>query len=91
MTLSFGLSYGWATINLLDLEDANSTFSTGPLTKQETSLVISIVNIGGFAGNWLVLPLSGIYGVKQAIHLLGIPILVRNKIIFKNTKSMSLK
>lgn len=77
LTLSFGLSTGWATINLLELENANSTFPTGPLTKQETSLVISLINVGGFVGNWLVLPLSGLVGVKRATHLLGIPIVVR--------------
>lgn len=77
MTLSFGLSTGWATINLLELENENSTFSTGPLTKQQTSMVISLINVGGFAGNWLVLPLCSFVGVKRAIHLLGIPIVVR--------------
>lgn len=78
MTLSFGLSTGWATINLLELENKNSTFSTGPLTKQETSLVIAIMNVGGFTGNWLVIPLGTLVGLKRAIHMLGIPIVVRS-------------
>lgn len=68
---------GWASINLLELENENSTFSTGPLTKQETSLVISLINVGGFAGNWLVLPVCGFLGVKRATHTLGILIVVR--------------
>lgn len=78
LTLSFGTSTGWATINLLELENENSTLAMGPLTKQQSSLVISFINVGGFAGNWLVLPLCGFFGVKRSIHLLGIPLVVRN-------------
>lgn len=55
----------------------NLQFSTGPLTKQETSVVISISNVGGLAGNWLVLPLGGIVGLKRATHMLAIPMIVR--------------
>lgn len=77
MTLSFGISNGWATINLLELENENTTLATGPLTKQQTSLVISLLNVGGFAGNWFVLPLCGFVGAKRSIHLLGIPLVVR--------------
>lgn len=77
MTLSFGMSNGWTTINLLELENENSTFATGPLTKQQTSWVIGLMNVGGIAGNWLVLPLSGFLGLKRTIHVLGIPIVVR--------------
>lgn len=76
MTLSFGLSSGWATINLLELESENSTFPTGPLDQHESSLVISIANIGGFLGNYIILPLSKFIGIKRTIHFLCIPLIV---------------
>lgn len=40
ITFSLGIATGWATINLVELKNENSTFPTGPLTMQESSLVV---------------------------------------------------
>lgn len=67
---------GWATINFIDLQQENTTFPTGPLTLEEATLVTSLTNIGGFIGNFAILPLSDKFGMKRAIHLAGIPLVV---------------
>lgn len=76
MALSYGMSNFWATINLLELESENTTYPTGPLDEQESALVISIVNVGGLLGNFMVLPISQRIGIKRTIHLLCVPIIV---------------
>lgn len=77
MTLSFGLSDGWITINYLELQNENTTLSTGPLTSDQLPFVISIANIGGIVGNFVIVPLSRAIGTKRSIHLLVIPLIVR--------------
>lgn len=77
LVLSFGTTNGWATINFNDLQSANSTFTTGPLNLEEASLVVSLVNIGGFIGNFAILPISQIVGAKRTLHILGLPLIVR--------------
>lgn len=67
---------GWATINFIDLQQENTTFPTGQLTLEEATLVTSLTNIGGFLGNFAILPLGEKYGLKRAIHLMGIPLAV---------------
>lgn len=76
LTLSFGASSGWATINFIDLQQENTTFPTGPLSLEEATFVTSIVSIGGFVGNFAILPVSNKVGVKRAIHFMGIPLIV---------------
>lgn len=77
VTLSFGLSDGWITINYLELQNENTTLSTGPLTSDQLPFVISIANIGGIVGNFVIVPLSRAIGTKRSIHLLVIPLIVR--------------
>lgn len=77
LTLSYGLSDGWGQINFLELQNENTTFSTGPLTSEESALVISIANIGGFIGNFMIVPISRAIGTKRSIHLFGVPLVVR--------------
>lgn len=77
LTFSFGISSGWTTINLLELQNEKSTFSTGPLNQRETSFVVSIVCVGAFFGNYIVLPTGRVIGIKRTIHLLSIPLIVR--------------
>lgn len=76
LTLSFGVSSGWSTINFIELQNENSTFSTGPLSLDEASLVVSLINIGGFVGNFAILPISKFIGIKRTIHLFGLPLIV---------------
>lgn len=70
------MASGWASINILELQNKNSTLAMGPITQQETSIVISILNIGGFFGNFVILPLSRLIGIKRTIHILSIPLIV---------------
>lgn len=79
LTLAYGLSDGWAQINFIELQDENSTYSTGPLNSEELALIVAIANIGGFIGNFAVLPISQLIGVKRAIHLFGVPLIVCEK------------
>lgn len=76
LTLSYGLSDGWISINLIELKSENTTLSTGPLTMEQLSLVISISNIGGIIGNLAIVPISRAIGIKRAIHLFVIPLIV---------------
>lgn len=78
MTFSFGISSGWANINLLELQNEN-TFSTGPLNQQETSIVMSIMCVGALTGNIIILPIGQVIGIKKTIHLFSIPIIVRKR------------
>ncbi|XP_055308694.1 facilitated trehalose transporter Tret1-like isoform X2 [Sitodiplosis mosellana] len=75
LTLSYGLTTGWATINFNELQSESSTFSTGPLSIEELSLVIGIVNLGA-VGNFLILPASQVIGIKKTIHLFGLPLIL---------------
>lgn len=76
MTLSYGLSTGWGTINNVELQNANTTYGTGPLTESQASLIVALPNFGGFIGNFAIVPISMYFGVKKTIHLLGIPLIV---------------
>lgn len=71
MAYSFGFSNFWTAANLLELKSVNSTFPTGPLSQQESAIVVAILNLGGLLGNFIILPLSEIIGIKQTLHSLG--------------------
>lgn len=73
--MSFGIVSGWATINYNELQNGNSTFATGPLKLEEASLVVSILNLGGFIGNFAIVPISQFIGIKRTLHFLG-PLLI---------------
>lgn len=81
LTLSIGIVSGWATINFNELQNENSTYTTGPLTLEQSSMVVAIENIGGFIGNFAILPLIPFVGVKRLIHLLGLPMIVSSILI----------
>lgn len=86
LTMSFGASSGWGTINFNNLQQQNTTFPTGPLTLDEAALVTSFGNIGGFIGTFGILPISRHFGFKRAIYLMGIPLVVSwTKITFRKT------
>ncbi|XP_031623613.1 facilitated trehalose transporter Tret1-like [Contarinia nasturtii] len=76
LTLAFGIQSGWAMINFSELQNKNSTFSTGPLTLDEVTLVVSLVNIGGFFGNFAIMSVSKWCGIKRTIHLFGLPLII---------------
>lgn len=78
LTFSFGTATGWATINFNEFQNENSTFPTGPLNLEEASLVVSLINLGGLFGNFIVLPMSHMFGIKRTIHLFGVPLIVRD-------------
>lgn len=78
LTFFVGMSGGWSTINFNEFQSENSTFPTGPLNLEEASLVVSLINLGGFVGNWLVLPMNNALGIKLTIHLFGVPSIVRH-------------
>lgn len=72
-----GLATGWATINLVELQSENSTFPTGQLSLQESSLVVSLFNVGGLIGNFITVPIAQAIGVKATIHFFAVPLIVR--------------
>ena len=78
LAFAFGHVSGWATINFVDLQSENGIFPSRPLTLEEASLVVSIVNIGGFLGNFTALPIIHRFGIKRTIHICGVPIIVRD-------------
>lgn len=78
LTFFFGSQIGWATINFLEFQSVNSTLPTGQLTLDESSLVISLVNVGGFIGNFAILPIGQLFGIKRTIHLFVLPSIVSN-------------
>lgn len=75
--MSCGEFSGYATINFNELQSENSTLASGPLSLEEASLVVSLYNVGGFIGNFAILPITHLIGVKQTIHVLGVPLIVR--------------
>lgn len=79
MSISVGTLDGWSTINFVDLQNDNSTFTMGPLTANEAALINSISHIGALVGNFAVAPISTIIGIKHTIHLCALPIIVRTK------------
>ncbi|XP_031623912.1 facilitated trehalose transporter Tret1-like [Contarinia nasturtii] len=76
LTLSYGLTSGWATINFNELQSENTTFPTGALTLEEGGLVVSLLSVGGFIGNFAILPISQMIGIKKTIHLFGVPLIL---------------
>ena len=76
MVYSFGFSNFWTAINMLELKSANSTFPAGQITEHESSTVVAILNLGGLLGNFIVMPLSQIIGIKQTLHTLGLVMIV---------------
>lgn len=79
MPFTFSMLYGWPLINLIDLQDANSTLPMGSLSVHETTLVISILNAGALIGNFGVVPIIYMIGPKKTIHMFSIPIIVSRK------------
>lgn len=80
LSFGFGLCLFWSTINLMELKSENSTFPTGPMTEEQSSIYVSISNIGGLTGNFIILPISQFIGVKNTIHILSVPMIVSNGI-----------
>lgn len=76
LTLSYGLTSAWTTINFSELRSENSTFATGPLTLGECSVAVALLSFGGLIGNYAILPISQMIGIKHTIHLFGLPLIV---------------
>lgn len=85
LTFTFGTASGWATINFIELQTENSTFPAEPLKLEEASLVVSLVNLGGFIGIFVVLPMIHLWGVKRSIHISAMAFIVRNLIEKRNS------
>lgn len=77
LTLSYGFISGFATIYFNDLKSANSTFPAGPLTDDQLKYAITSEKIGGLGGNFAIVPLMQLFGVKRTIHLLSLVLIVR--------------
>lgn len=72
-SFGYGTLYGWATINFVELQSDNTIYPVKNLTLNEVSLIVSIINVGGLIGNFVVLPISV---CKKTCHLLSIPLFV---------------
>ncbi|XP_055296384.1 facilitated trehalose transporter Tret1-like [Sitodiplosis mosellana] len=81
LVLSYGWSSGWSSINLNELENAASTYSVKGLSKDETSLVISILYAGSFTGTCIVIAISQMIGIKRTIHLFGLPLVASSLLL----------
>lgn len=76
MAFSFGNSSGWGTINFVELQQENTTFPIGPFTLEEATFVATAMNIGGFLGNFGILPITPILGQSRALCLMAVPLIV---------------
>lgn len=76
MAYSFGFSNFWTSINLIELKSANSTYPTGQLTEEQSTIVVSILNLGGLLGNFIIMPISQMIGIKKTLHTLGLFMIV---------------
>lgn len=76
MSFSYGFSNFWTASNLLELKSENSTYPTGQLSKNEAAIVVAILNLGGLLGNFIIMPISQIIGIKQTLHTLGLVMIV---------------
>lgn len=50
MTASLGVMDGWMSINFVDLQKEDSTYSAGPLTVEQLGFMWLIASIGGLIG-----------------------------------------
>lgn len=88
LSFSLGFSSFWGTINLLELKSPNSTYPV-IITDKQSFIFMSIGNIGGLAGIFIILPMIQLLGGKNTIHLLSVPMFVRQLIqhfVFDNCK-----
>lgn len=65
---------------MLELKSPNSTFPV-QVTDDQSSIYVSISNVGGLVGNFLIVPISHYLGVKNTLHLLSIPMLLGTLLI----------
>lgn len=84
MSLTFGMSSGWATINFIELQKENTTFPTGKFTLEEATFVATSMSIGGLLGNFLILPIAHRFGFARALCLMGIPFIVSKMLLFSS-------
>lgn len=83
MSYSYGFSNFWTASNLLELKSENSTFPMEQLSQDESATVVAIVNLGGLMGNFIIIPLSQIIGIKRVLHSLGLVMIVSSNWIFQ--------
>lgn len=76
MAYSYGFSNFWTSINLLELKSENSTYPTGQLTEEQSKMVVTILNLGGLFGNFIIMPISQMIGIKKTLHTLGLVMMV---------------
>lgn len=76
MSYSYGFSNFWTSINLIELKSENSTYPAGQLTEEQSTIVVSILNLGGLLGNFIIMPISQIIGIKKTLHTLGLFMIV---------------
>lgn len=81
LSFSLGFCSFWGTINLIELKSPNSTYPV-IITDDQSSVYMSIGNIGGLVGIFVILPIGQHLGVKNAIHLLSVPMIVSISIYY---------
>lgn len=78
MAMAFGASCGWPSASLPFLKSEESHLSSGPISTEEVSWIVSMICFGGLFGNLFFGWLTNIWGRKRPLCLLAFPNLVNN-------------
>jgi MFS family permease len=71
--LGYGLSTGWTSVAIPLLQSAESPLKNGPISNEDSSLIGSILTIGGLFGALSFGYISNVIGRKITIFLIAFP------------------
>lgn len=71
-----GSASAWGAPNYLLLTSDKSPFESGPLTREEASLVVSLPSFGAFVGILILPTVVDRFGRKTLLILTSIPLIV---------------
>lgn len=81
LTVTYGACCAWASVSYIELQENKSVLPSGPLTENEASLMVAILNAGGLAGNILFVYIAEKFGRRNPLFYLAIPQLVSFDVI----------
>lgn len=67
---------GWTSINFVDLQRADTTFPSGPLTLTQATRIVSIFFVCALIGTILLPHVTRKFGIRTTILALGVPQIV---------------
>ncbi len=75
--MTYGAACGWPSAAYSVLNSKETPLTSGPMTVEELSWMVSLLCVGGFAGNIFFGCITNIFGRKLPLLLIAIPMTVR--------------